>query len=78
MNFIANCPITIDDVNLVEKIFGKDIASLTGKTTWQKPMPVVLNIVEIPPELMAAQQDIDLCFDTVYINKMPFLTSVSK
>jgi hypothetical protein len=27
---------------------------------------------------MAAQQDIDLCFDTVYINKMPFLTSVSK
>jgi hypothetical protein len=80
MNSITNCPVTIDDVNSVEKILGKDIVSLAlkGKTTWQKPTPVVSDVVEIPPELMEAQWDVDFCFDTMFINKMPFLTSVSK
>jgi hypothetical protein len=78
MNSITNCPVTIDDVNLVEKIFGKDIVSLKGKTTRKNPTPVVSDIVEIPPELMEAQQDVDLCFDTMFINEMLFLTTVSK
>jgi len=33
MNSIKNCPVTIDDINLADKIFGKDIDSLKGKTT---------------------------------------------
>ena len=33
MNGIANCPITLDDVNIAEKICGPDVASLKGKTT---------------------------------------------
>jgi hypothetical protein len=78
MNSITNCPVTIDDVNLVEKIFGKDIMSLKGKRTQKKPTPVVSDIMEIPPELMEAQQDVDLCFDTMFINEMLFLTTVSK
>jgi hypothetical protein len=32
-NFIINCPITIDDVNRAEHIYGKDVAFLKGKTT---------------------------------------------
>jgi len=33
MNGIANCPITLDDVDIAEKICGPDVASLKGKTT---------------------------------------------
>jgi hypothetical protein len=43
MNSIANCPVTIADVNMAEKIFGKDIASIKGKATRSKPVPVVSN-----------------------------------
>ena len=78
MNTIANCPVTIPDVDLAEKIFGKDIASLKGRTTRHKPTPVVHNIVEIPSELMNSQRNVDLCFDTVFINGMPFLSTISK
>ena len=30
-NLIKNCPITIEDINVAEKIFGKDISSIKGK-----------------------------------------------
>jgi hypothetical protein len=68
MNTIANCPVTTSDVDLAEKIYGKDIASITGKTTRRKPSPAVQNMVNIPPELINAQRNVDLCFDTVFIN----------
>lgn len=78
MNSIQNCPITVQDVDVAEKIFGKDVGSLKGKTSRSKPTPVVHDIVEIPPELKEAQRDIDLCFDIMFVNGWPFLVSVSK
>ena len=33
MNHIHNCPVTIDNINAAEDIFGKDIFALKGKTT---------------------------------------------
>jgi hypothetical protein len=78
MNTIANCPVTINDIDLAEKIYGKDVASIKGKTTRQKPTPVIQNMVEIPPELKDAQQNVDLCFDTLFINGMAILSTISK
>jgi hypothetical protein len=37
MNVIKDCPVTTEDVNIAEKIFGKDISSLKGKSTRRKP-----------------------------------------
>jgi hypothetical protein len=65
-------------VNLAEKIYGKDIASIKGKTTRRKPSPAVQNMVDIPPELINALRNVDLCFDTVHRNGMPFLSTISK
>ena len=45
MNAIANCPVTTQDVDLAEKIFGRDIDSLKDKTIHQEPTPIVQDIV---------------------------------
>lgn len=78
MNGVRNNPVTIDDINLAEKIFGPDIGSLKGKTTRQKPIPVVEDFIEIPSERIAKQQNITLCIDVLKINGLPFLGSVSR
>lgn len=36
-NAIKNCPVTVEDVNIAEKIFGLDIYTLKGKATRTKP-----------------------------------------
>jgi hypothetical protein len=66
--FIKNNPVTLEDIKITESIFGPDIGNLKGKTTRGKPSPVVSDYIEIPPELIQAQQDVVLCMDTMYIN----------
>jgi hypothetical protein len=77
MNMIKNNPVTTADVKLAEKIFGPDIATLKGKTTRQKPVPVVEDYIDIPRELVAAQHDITLCMDGMKVNGLSFLTTIS-
>ena len=37
---IRKCPVTVEDVNITEKIFGPDIGALKGKTIRSKPIHV--------------------------------------
>ena len=50
-NRIEDCPVSVEDAKVVEKIWGPNIASLKGKTTCIKPDPVKTDIVEVPVEL---------------------------
>lgn len=36
-NIMKNFPVTVKDMNLAEEIFGRDVATLKGKTTRKKP-----------------------------------------
>ena len=75
-NGIKNCPVTIDDVKIAEDIWGKDISYLKGKTTRSRPPVVKSDLIEIPKELKAKGYSVTLCIDTMYINKIGFLTSI--
>jgi hypothetical protein len=68
----------VTDVDLAEKIYGKDVASIKGKNSEAKTYTCIHNIVEIPKEWIKAQEHVDLCFDTVYINGLPFVSIISK
>ena len=77
MNAIANSPVTVEDINVAEQVYGADIGSLKGKTTQSKPKPVVKDYIEIPKQLYVTHNKVTLAIDTMYVNKIPFLTSIS-
>jgi hypothetical protein len=72
-NAIRNCPVTCQDIDIAQQIFDKDVASLKGKTTKKKPAPVQRDKVDVPN-----QRKVELCIDTIFINKMPFLSIISR
>jgi hypothetical protein len=78
MNIIKNCPVTVEDVNIADKIFGPDMSSLKGKSVRQKPKPVRKDLIEIPKELIEQHKDIELCMDTMYVNECGMLTAIDK
>ena len=78
MNSIQDCPVTTDNIDRAGKIFGPDIPSLKGKTVRRRPTPIVSNIVDIPRELLTQNQFVELCIDTLFVNSLPFLATVSK
>jgi hypothetical protein len=52
MNCIKDNPVTTEDIDIAETIFGPDIGVLKGKTTRQRPIHVVADYVDIPEELL--------------------------
>ena len=60
MNAIKNCPVTMEDIDLAEAIFGQDIGNIKGKTIRNKPTPVVKDYISIPKEMMMKHENITL------------------
>ena len=78
MNAIHNCPVMVEDVKIAECIFGPDMSSLKGKLTRRKPKPVRKDLVEIPIEITEKHHDIELCMDTMFVNKCGMLTAIDR
>jgi hypothetical protein len=78
MNAIKNCPVTTEDVNNAEKIFGTNMLSLRGKLTRRKSTPVREDGLEIPDKLILQNREIDLCIDIMYVNECGFMTRINQ
>ena len=77
MNLIRNNQVTNADIDLAEKIFGPDVATIKGKATRRKPIPVVEDLIDIPDELISVQEDVTLAMDGLTVNSLKFLSTIS-
>ena len=78
MNAIKNYPVTIKDINICQKIYGKHIPALKGKSVYQTPKTNINDYIEIPKGLKLCNQHIKLCADLMYTNSIIFLLTISK
>jgi hypothetical protein len=51
---------------------------LKGKRTRKTPIPVINDYIEIPQELFKKQDKIIICIDSIKVNRLSFLTTISK
>ena len=77
-NQIKDCPVTVADIDVAFKIWGKDVAMLKGKTVKKKPMPVVKDLVKVPKEFIKLHRDVTLAIDIFFVNRIPFFISLSR
>ena len=77
-NQIQNCPVTDTDCDVAIQIYGKDIASLKGKSTRSRPTPAEHDVVSIPKRLLYLHKNVHLFMDIMYVNGLPFLMTISK
>ena len=74
-NFVKNCPVTINDINVAERIYGPNIGALKGKFVRQRPPVVQQDNIEIPEEILRLDEEIILYIDNIFINGLPFLST---
>ena len=77
---VGNCPVTVADVDRFYEIYGGVEGAIKGKTVRKTPVEVDVdeNVVEIPREITARLGDVTLSLDIFFVDRMPFLTSISR
>ena len=77
-NMILNCPVTVEDFIRADKIYGRYIHSLKGKTTRTRPTRLVTDYVEISPSVLEKNKHVTLSIDIMYVNRILFVTTFSR
>ena len=77
-NLLPNCPVNCQDVLRAEQIFGPDIGSLKGKMVRRQPPRVAVEEFSLPATIHEHYQEVTLACDIMYVNKIPFLMSISR
>ena len=77
-NHIKYYPVTVEDVDVDLNIWGKNIAALKGNITQSKPNTVARDHVKIPMDLLKLHKEVFLTLDILFVNKIPFLLTLSQ
>jgi hypothetical protein len=72
---IANCPVTVRNIQNANQIFGPDLANLRGKMTRTKPEHVRADYVKIPRDFMELHKYMTIVADVMFVNGLPFLVT---
>ena len=72
-NAIQDCPVTIRDIEVADKIIAPDIGASKDRTVRQTPPVVRMDNIEVPDEIARTDEPLVLAMDPVFINGMPFL-----
>jgi hypothetical protein len=78
-NLLPNCPVTKRDIMAAEDIYGPDIGILKGKTVRCSPQKVSTDMTysPLPAVVHERYQEVTLCADIMYVNRIPFFVSIS-
>ena len=71
-NYIKDCPVTVADIEAAEKILGKDIHALKGKTVRKAPYRIQVDTVAVPEEILKLHKKVVLGIDYIFINGLAF------
>jgi hypothetical protein len=75
---IKDSPVTVQDVEVAISIWGKNIEKLKGATTRSKSVPVKLDYIKVPKELLKLHREVFLTADIFFVNKIPFFLTLSR
>jgi hypothetical protein len=75
---ITNFPVTVQDVENANRIFGPDLANLRGETIRTKPEHVRIEYIQIPRDFVELHKYVTLVADVMFVNSLPFLVTSSR
>jgi hypothetical protein len=75
---IYNCSITKNAVKNDILIFGPDLAGVRGRTVRRPPKLVHINYVQVSRMILDWHQIVTLAVYCIFVNRIPFLVSVSR
>ena len=76
-NAIKNSPVTIDDIDRAEHIYGPALPTLQGKMTRSSPKTKPTVFVPVPLDIFEHHKFIDLYADFLFVNGIPFMHTKS-
>jgi hypothetical protein len=76
-NQIKECPLTVQDIDVVLSIWGKNIAALKGKTTRSKKNPVARDYVKVSKELLNIHKEVFITTDIFFVSEIPLFLTLS-
>ncbi|EJK65994.1 hypothetical protein THAOC_13102 [Thalassiosira oceanica] len=75
---LGKCPFDLHDVKNAYKIFGPNLATVRGKTVRRAPTRVTTDFIDVPRDFLLLIKDVTLVADVMFVNKLPFLITMSR
>ena len=75
---LPNIPLTVDDVDAAEDIFGKSLQYLKGKTTRRQSLHMKGGVASLTPEILEQYREVILSTDVISVNFLKLFITKSR